>query len=210
MAIKASNQISVIDLTDAYSIILTNENHTFLGDTSKVKGTQTTTTQVIALCGEKQVACTIGKMTTPTGITAVSDGKSPAPTITVTATSALTTGGTFDIPVTVDDITVVKKFSYSIAYTGAGGKNGTNGADAITMMITSSNGFIFKNTAIATTLTAHVYKAGTEVTGDALTALGTIKWYKDDGTTAVATGSTLTISAGDVSNKASYTAQLEA
>lgn len=93
---------------------------------------------------------------------------------------------------------------------GEAGKDGNDGADAITMMITSTNGFIFKNTAIATTLTAHIYKAGQEVTGDALAALGTIKWYKDNSTTAVATGATLTIGAGDVSNKASYTAQLEA
>lgn len=77
------------------------------------------------------------------------------------------------------------------------------------MAITSSNGFIFKNTSVATTLTAHVYKGGAEVTGSALSALGTIKWYKDGGATAVASGQTLTISAGDVSSKASYTAQLE-
>ena len=77
------------------------------------------------------------------------------------------------------------------------------------MAISSSAGTIFKNSAIVTTLTAHVYKAGIEVTGSALTALGTIKWYKDGGSSAVATGQTLDISAGDVSNKATYVAQLE-
>ena len=78
------------------------------------------------------------------------------------------------------------------------------------MSITSSGGTIFKNTSVSTTLTAHVYKAGVEVTGDALTALGTIKWYKDGSTTALSTtGPTLTISAGDVTNKATYIAQLE-
>ena len=66
-----------------------------------------------------------------------------------------------------------------------------------------------KNTAIATTLTAHVYKGATELTGAAITALGTIKWYKDGGTTSIATGQTFTVSAGDVTNKATYTAQLE-
>ena len=66
-----------------------------------------------------------------------------------------------------------------------------------------------KNTAIATTLTAHVYKGGVEVTGAALSSLGTIKWYKDGGTASVATGSTYTISAGDVTNKATFSAQLE-
>lgn len=93
--------------------------------------------------------------------------------------------------------------------TGAKGNTGNPGADAITLSITSSAGTIFKNSAITTTLTAHVFKGGAEVTGSALTALGTIKWYKDGGTTAVATGATLTISAGDVTNKATYVAQLE-
>ena len=45
--------------------------------------------------------------------------------------------------------------------------------------------------------------------GGALSALGTIKWYKDGGSVPIATGSTFTVSAGDVSNKATYTAILE-
>lgn len=94
--------------------------------------------------------------------------------------------------------------------TGATGPTGDPGADAISMSITSSAGTIFKNSAVVTTLTAHVYKAGVEVTGSNLTALGTIKWYKDGATTALSTtGATLTISAGDVTNKATYIAQLE-
>ena len=349
MTIKAVNQIDVIDLTDGYSVVLTNDNYTFLGTTNAVNGTQTTTTQVMALCGSEQVPCTVGTITCPTGISAVSDGKTPMPTITITATSALTKSGTITIPIVVDgDITINKTFSYSIAFKGQTGQNGTSvtvsstsvtyqvgtsgvtkptgewkteipnvpngqflwtktvvkysdgksteaysvsykgtngtngsngtsvtvsstsvtyqagtsgttpptgtwsptvpnvangqylwtktvvtysdgkhtesysvsykgtngingkdGKDAITMAITSSGGTIFKNTAIATTLTAHVYKGGVEVTGSALSSLGTIKWYKDGGTTAVATGSTYTIGAGDVSNKATFSAQLE-
>ena len=42
-----------------------------------------------------------------------------------------------------------------------------------------------------------------------LTALGTIKWYKDGSTTATSTGQTLSISAGEVTNKVSYEARLE-
>lgn len=281
MAIKAVNQIDVIDLTDGYSVVLTNDNYTFLGTTTSVNGTQTTTTQVMALCGSEQVPCTVGTITCPTGISAVSDGKSPMPTITITATSALTKSGTVTIPIVVNgDITINKTFSYSIAFKGQTGQNGTSvtvsstsvtyqvgasgttkptgewsatvpnvpngqflwtktvvkysdgksteaysvsykgtngsngsngkdGLDAITMAITSSGGTIFKNTAIATTLTAHVYKGGVEVTGSALSALGTIKWYKDGGTTSVATGATYTIGAGDITNKATFSAQLE-
>ena len=361
MAVKSSNQITLIDLTDAYSVILTNDNHTWIGDTDSVKNTQSTTTQVMALCGSEQVPCTVGTITPPNGISAVSDGKSPAPTITISATSALTTGGSFNIPIVVDGgITLNKVFSWGIAFTGQQGSTGATGAtgkgisstavtyqsstsgttvptgtwessipsvaagsylwtktvttytdntsttaysvgmmgakgstgsagkgvsstvityqkstsgttaptgtwsgsvpsasageyiwtrtvitytdsttstsysvgmigatgakgdkgdtgatgaagaDAISLVVTSSAGTIFKNTNIATTLTAHVYKAGAEVTGSALTALGTIKWYKDGSSTAAATGQTLTITAGDVSNKVSYEARLEA
>ena len=90
------------------------------------------------------------------------------------------------------------------------GAKGDQGDAAITMTITSSNGTIFKNSSVETVLTAHVYQGGVEVTGSALTALGTVKWYKDGASSAAATGTTLTISAGDVSSKATYVAQLEA
>lgn len=346
MAIKASNQVTLIDLTDAYSVILTNEAHTFIGNTDSVSSQQSTTTQVYAYCGSQQVSASVGTISAPTGLSFSSDGKTPAPTVTITATTALKTGGTVDIPISVtaangDTISITKKFSYSIAFTGAKGAtgntgngvsgtnvtyqtgnsgttvptgtwsgtiptvaagkylwtktvisytngtsstsysvgmmgntgatgkgvkstevtyqagssgttaptgtwgssvptvpngqylwtkkvttytdnttsteysvgykgtNGINGADAITVVVTSSNGLIFKNSDIATTLTAHVYRGGTEITGTALSGLGSIKWYKDGGSTAVATGTTFSISAGDIDNKASYVAQLE-
>ena len=343
--IKASSQTDLIDLTDGYSVILSNESHVFTGDTDSVASTQTVTTTVMALCGAEQVSAAVGTITGATGITAVSDGKTPAPVITITATSALKAAGTLTIPVVIGDITINKEFSYSIAFKGAAGsdgkngtsvtvsntsttyqaaadgtntptgtwatsmpnvpvgsylwsktvvtysdgkstttygvtyypKNGTNGssvtvssnvteyvvgsdgtttpttgwtttiptvaagkylwtrvtvkysdgkstvsysvarqatdgangADALTMVVLSSAGTIFKNTAVATTLTAHVYKGGAEVTGTALAALGTINWYKDNGNSAVGTGSSLTINAGDVASKATYTAELE-
>jgi len=342
MARKASNQVDLLDLTDGYSVILTNDSYTFLGNETSVNGTQTTSTQIMALCGAEQVACKVGAVECPEGLSAVSDGKTPSPTVTITATSALKKTGSITIPVIIGEITINKVFSFSIAFKGQNGQNGssvtvrdtsvtyqvsssgtetpsgqwlssvpsvpagqflwtktvvtysdgksttaysvsrsgtngqngssvtvteqkvtyqkgnsgttppsgswsetipttrageylwtktvvtysdgksttsysvsrngtngTNGQDALTLVIESSAGTIFKNTAIATTLTAHVYKGGVEVTGSALTALGTIKWYKDGGTEPVATGSTFTITAGDVSNKATYTAVLE-
>ena len=225
MAIKSADQISIVDVTDAYSVILTNESHTFAGTTSAAKaGTATTT--VMAMCGASVVNATVNvsEITKPSGVSVVSDGDTTSPTLTISVTTAVTSGGVVEIPVHIGDITITKEFSFGIAFTGAtgsAGKDGTNGtngkngadgaagADAILISITSSNGTIFKNSAISTVLTAHVYKAGTEVTGTALSALGTIKWYKNGGSTAVATGSTLTISAGDVTNKATYIAQLE-
>ena len=360
MAIKSADQISIVDLTDGYSVILTSDGYTFPGTTSAAKA-GSCTTQIIAMCGSEQVSATVdlSAVTKPTGITVTKDTNTTSPTLTITASTSFTTAGVVTIPVVVDgDITIVKQFAVSIAFTGAtgaqgatgsqgaagkgvasvaisyqgstgntdaptgtwastppsvaagsylwtriifsytdgtssdpvysvakqgatgstgtaGGKwytgtkitgtsttatifsssgissavvgdmylntstydtyqctvkgaasaakwvyvnnikgatgaTGAAGADAITIAITSSNGTIFKNSSIETTLTAHVYKAGTEVTGTALAALGTVKWYKDGGNTAVATGETLNISAGDITNKATYIAQLEA
>ena len=233
MAVKASNQTTVIDITDGFSVIMTNENYTFLGNTNSVASTQSTTTQVMVMQGTEQVPCRIGQMSPPTGISAVSDGKSPVPTITITATTAVKQNGSFNIPIIADDVTLNKTFSYSIAFTGqkgdtgakgdkgetgdAGekgdqgdkGDKGEKGDDALTLVIISSNGSIFKNSAIATTLSAHVYQGGKEVTGAALTALGTIKWYKDGSSTVYKTGTAITIGAGDVDTRATFTAQLE-
>ncbi len=348
MAVKASNQITLIDLTDGYSIVMTNESHTFLGTTNSVSGTQTTTSTIQAMCGGKIVNCSVGTVSAPTGLSVVSDGKKPSPTLTITATSALTKSGSLIFPVTIDgaDVSISKTFSYSIAFAGQSGtsvtirntevkyqasvsgtvtpagqwldsipelvpgqylwtrtivtysdgksttaysvsRNGTNGSDgnngtsititntevtyqigvsgtekptgswsttipstnpgqflwtktvvtysdgksttsysvsrngsngqngidgqdALSMVIISSNGTIFKNTDIATTLSAHVYKGGVEVVGAELNKLGTIKWYLEGKPVETnPAGSTLTISPGDVSNSANYMAQLE-
>ena len=42
MAIRTSDQISIVDLTDGYSVILTNDSYTFAGST---------TTTIVAMCG---------------------------------------------------------------------------------------------------------------------------------------------------------------
>lgn len=213
MAIKSVDQISIVDVTDAYSVILTSETHAFPGTTNAAKA-GSTTTQIIALQGASQVpaSVTISEITKPTGVTVSSDNNATAPTLTISVTTSVTTGGVIKIPVHIGDVTITKEFTFTIAYMGAtGGKGdkGDAGADAITLTITSSNGTIFKNSAIATVLTAHVYRAGAELTAAQIAALGTINWYKDGDTTAVGTGATLTIDAGDVSHRASYVAQLE-
>lgn len=239
MAIKSSDQISIVDITDAYSVILTSDGYTFPGTVNAAKA-GSCTTQIIAMRGAQQIPASVNasSITKPTGITVASDGDGTAPTLTITASASFTTAGVVEIPVSLESgsVTITKKFSVAIAFTGATGEQGPQGekgdtgatgpqgpqgdtgaqgpagaagADAISMAISSSAGTIFKNSAIVTILTAHVYKAGVEVSGSALTALGTIKWYKDGGSSAVATGQTLSISAGDVTNKATYIAQLE-
>lgn len=207
--IKASNQISLTDLTDAYSVILSSDSCTFVGNTTSVNSTQIMKVTVTAMRGADIVACTVGDMTYSTSGISATASTATSPVVTITASTSLKAAGTITIPVTITDadVTINKIFNFAIAFTGA------KGSDAITMSITSSNGFVFKNTSVNTTLTAHVYQAGKELTSSTsptLASVGTIKWYKDGGTTAVGTGQTLTVTSSDVTDNASYTAQLEA
>lgn len=235
MAIKASDQISIVDVTDAYSVILTSEAFTFVGGTYGVAAGATCSTQVVAYCGTNQ--CEIvnvdkDNITLPTDskgnkqMSVVVEGSgSKVVTITFTTTSEISNACEATIPVSVDGIVINKKFSFAVAKAGQKGDQGPQGeqgiqgpqgnagADAITMSITSSNGTVFKNSSESTILTTHIYKAGVEQTIDdngTCGTLGTIKWYKGtDSTTAVKTGKTLTVSAADVTNAVAYTCQLE-
>lgn len=363
MAIKSADQISIVDVTDAYSVILTSEAYTFVGTYLGINSGVSCSTQAVAFCGAtqcKNVTVDSSAIICPDGISAtVSNNNSAAVTVTFETTKTVTDSCEATIPVSVEGITINKKFSFAVAKRGATGETGATGvgvkstvityqksssgttiptgtwsetipsvsagqylwtrtvitytddtsstsysvgmmgatgaqgnkgdtgatgngvkstaityqkgtsgttaptgtwsetipavgaseylwtrtvitytdnttatsysvgmmgatgakgdkgdtgaagADAITLSITSSNGTIFKNSAIATVLTAHVYKAGKELSASEISALGTIKWYKDGSTTAAGTGATLTIDAGDVTNKATYVAQLE-
>lgn len=94
-----------------------------------------------------------------------------------------------------------------VCITGAKGATGAAGADALVMEIASSNGTVFRNAAIGTTLTAHVYRGGVELTPAQIAAIGSVKWYKDGSTTAAATGLTFEVSSADA--KTRIVAQLE-
>lgn len=94
MAIKNSDQISIVDLTDGYSVILTNDSHTFLGDTSKAIAASTTTT-IVAMCGASQVPASVNldDVVKPTGVNVTKDTDTTQPTLTIAVTTAVTAGG---------------------------------------------------------------------------------------------------------------------
>lgn len=278
MAIKSADQITIVDVTDAYSVMLTSEAYTFVGGVGGVGSGQACTTEAVAYCGSNQCAAvnvTVGDIVCPTGISAkVENSGTSKVKITFTTTATISTSCEATIPVVVDGITVNKKFSFAVAKAGQNGSsvtvkstsvtyqvsasgtttptgtwgdtvptvpngqflwtktvvtysdgksttsysvsykgtNGVNGADAISMTITSSNGTVFKNNSGSTVLTAHVYKGGVEQTvteAGVCNSLGTVKWYKAGSTTPVATSNTYTISAEDVKNSVVITAQLE-
>lgn len=131
MAVKATNQITLIDVTDAYNVILTSEAYTFVGNTSGAPAGLKCATQAVAYCGTNQcstVTVDVKSITLPTGISAtVENSGTAAPTITFTTTATVTTACEATIPVTVDGITINKKFSFAVAKTGATGQTGATG-----------------------------------------------------------------------------------
>lgn len=81
---------------------------------------------------------------------------------------------------------------------------------AYSLEITSSAGDVFITTTVATTLTAHVYLFGTELSAEAVAQVGTVKWYNnDDLETVLGTGLTYTIPESAEINAISITARLE-
>ena len=142
---------------DAYTVILTNESHIFAGNVSNAIASSATT-QVMAYKGSASQSVTIvsvdGKAastnSTATSIAGLSfscsalSGTSPTITFTCT-TSFVSPSGTIPIVLTVDGVTITKMFTYSIAFKGATGSQGSAGTAASLVDITPS-ALYFKST----------------------------------------------------------------
>lgn len=128
MAQRGADAITLIDLTDGVSVILSSESYAFPGSTSAaIAGS--TTTKIQALIGGAYVAASVNvaSITKPANVTVTSDNHATAPTLTISVTTAVTTGGEVVIPVVVDGLTIEKRFSFSIAFKGATGSTGATG-----------------------------------------------------------------------------------
>lgn len=115
---------------DAYTIILTNENHTFSADhNGKPVAPKSATCGVIAYKGSTQIAASIDAITCPTGMTytkSPTSGSSTTASFTVTVDDTLTTkNGTLTIPVTADGKTFNKVFTYTVTPDGPPGVSAT-------------------------------------------------------------------------------------
>ena len=115
--------------TDAYTVILTNESHTFEGDTEKALPASTDC-GVLVFKGNQRVAATIGSITgAPAGMS-VSGIVQPTATapgaFKVNVTGTLTQRqGTLTVPVTVDGTRFDRVFSWSLSLQGTDGASYT-------------------------------------------------------------------------------------
>ena len=141
MAIKSADQITIVDVTDAYSVILSSEAYTFVGGTSGATS-GSCTTEVSALCGSNlcsSVIVSTSDITCPAGISASIQGSGTEKvTITFTITATISAACEATIKVHVDGITVNKKFSFAVAKTGAPGATGKGISKVETFYLTTS------------------------------------------------------------------------
>lgn len=131
MGIKAADQLTIMDVTDAYSVMLTSETYTFIGSTSGAPSGLSCITEAVAFCGTNQctsVSVDKSSIIAPTGISAAVEGSGTNKVkITFTTTATISSACEATIPVVVDGITVNKKFSFAVAKAGATGAQGPQG-----------------------------------------------------------------------------------
>lgn len=128
MALRSSDQITLTDLTDGLSVILSSEAHAFPGSTSAaIAGSHTT--RVSAYRGSDPALATVDPtaIVKPANVTVSRTQVGDYVDVTITVSAAVTSAGVVDIPVVVDGLTIWKRFSFSIAFTGATGSTGSTG-----------------------------------------------------------------------------------
>lgn len=108
--------------TDAYTIILENENISFATSSLKVPlNNQTATCKITVLQGAKpRTDYVVGTITSPTGITVKESSK--VITLSVSTNTAIENlSGAIDIPIQIDGISFTKQITYSLAVKGETG-----------------------------------------------------------------------------------------
>lgn len=188
---KGTNGTNGTNGKDAYTVLLTNENHTFLATNSgNIDSQVSTTSKVLAYKGASTVSHSYGTITNPNGMTITTNGSTI--TFTVASGTSLANNGSVNIPIIVDGITFNKTFSWSKALKGA---TGASGADAYTVILTNeSHTFATQNngnisSAISTTTQVLAYKGAKSITP----TIGTLPTV--NGLTLSKSGTTITIQA---------------
>ena len=128
---KAKKGEDGTDGVDAYTINLSNDNHTFIADyNGNISTTTSITTKITAFKGSVSVNPTIGILPSVAGLTLSKNGT----TITIKANigTSLAEHGTFDVPIEIEGIQFIRTFSYSKVLKGRDGVAGTNGVDGKT------------------------------------------------------------------------------
>ena len=130
MAVKGQASQTVVDLTDGFSVSLSQDSAAWNGGVSTLGTQQTVAVTVTAYQGASAAASySVGTPTRSdtTNCTVTVSGT----TVNITVAAAATTGGTVTIPVTIStngsSVVINKTFSYSISLKGQQGGTGATG-----------------------------------------------------------------------------------
>lgn len=103
--------------------------------------------------------------------------------------------------------------TYSVSHNGTNGTNGKDGKDgvageaALSFKLLSSQGQIFKNKSIKTTLTLEVRRGSKKLTSSEVLNLGTVQWFKND-TRQTGSDLILSVSESDTVLNTNYSVQV--
>lgn len=148
-----------VDGNDAYTVILTNENHTFAGNTTSAIASEIEC-NVIAYKGTTQIAATIGTITgQPTGMTTslLNNGMVNAAFRVSVTSSMVTKNGVLNVPITVDNKVFTKKFTYGLALDGEDGKDGGRWYSGTSITGTSTTATVFSGSGISSAVVGDMY-----------------------------------------------------
>lgn len=132
MAVKATAQATFIDVTDAYSVGLTSEVYNWTGGQSGIGSGATCVTEVYGWQGSNRVQVvnvTAADIVCPTGISATVENNGTSQVkITFRTTQTISTTCEATIPIVLDgDVTMNKKFTFSVSKQGPTGTKGDTG-----------------------------------------------------------------------------------
>ena len=129
MATKSTDQVTIIDVTDGYSVMLSSEAYVFSGDVDGIQSGQTCSTSITAYCGSEQCSnVTISRIDNPAGILSeITDNDTSNPKITFTTNKKITASCESKIAVIIDGIIIVKVFTFAVAVKGVQGIQGLQG-----------------------------------------------------------------------------------
>lgn len=130
-------EITVANMTEPFTVMLTNEAQQFATDSNrKVTSAQSYYTDIIVIRGsQERTDYTIGNITSGSGITVSKNSKR----VTFSVSAGTTIGadaGVIEIPITLDGQTVKKQFSWSC---GKQGPQGVKGDPGTSVKITSKS-----------------------------------------------------------------------
>ena len=133
-------EITVANMTEPFTVMLTNEAQQFATDSNrKVTSAQSYYTDIIVIRGsQERTDYTIGNITSGSGITVSKSSKR----VTFSVSAGTTIGadtGVIEIPITLDGQTVKKQFSWSCGKQGPQGVQGNDGNSFAWNMLSETN-----------------------------------------------------------------------